>query len=77
MIYTPYKILPLNIVTSLKAGEGYIYILENNEPTKYNVQLGKTWGDKIEILNELSDDLEIIITDLSNYDPQKFELKKK
>jgi len=43
--------------------------------TNYAVDLWKVWWDKIEITSKLQKDLQIITTNISNFDDTKFELK--
>lgn len=69
-------LLPLNSVNVLDENSGFIYILKKDQPLKYNVSLGKIQWDMIEILSPLSPAMEIITSDISNYDKEKFKLKK-
>jgi len=70
------RLLPINIVGSLDSNKGFVNILKDWEPIKYDIELWKVRWDKVEINSKLPTSLEIITTDISNYDPQKFELKK-
>lgn len=69
-------LLPINSVNVLGESSGFIYILQKNQPLKYNVTIWKTQGDSIEILSPLSPAMEIITSDISNYDKDKFRFKK-
>ncbi len=41
------------------------------------ISLGSVYGDGIEVTEELPEDSELIISDISNYDPEKMILEKK
>lgn len=69
-------LLPLNAVNVLEENSGFIYILKKNQPLKYNISLGKIQWDMIEIVSPLSPAMEVITSDISNYDKEKFNLKK-
>lgn len=69
-------LLPLNAVNVLEENSGFIYILKKNQPLKYNVSLGKIQWDMIEILSPLSPAMEVITSDISNYDKDKFKLNR-
>lgn len=69
-------LLPLNSVNVLEENSGFIYIIQKNQPLKYNVSLWKIHWDSIEILSSLSPAMEIITSNISNYDKDKFKLKK-
>lgn len=69
-------LLPLNAVNVLEENSGFIYILKKNQPLKYNVSLWKIQWDMIEVLSPLSPAMEVITSDISNYDKQNFKLKK-
>jgi hypothetical protein len=69
-------LLPINSVNVLGESSGFIYILQKNQPLKYNVTIWKTQWDAIEILSPLSPAMEIITSDISNYDKDKFKFKK-
>ncbi|MFZ5341597.1 MAG: hypothetical protein ACOZBL_03460 [Patescibacteria group bacterium] len=38
------------------------------------ISYGKVWLDKIEVISELDPNLDMIITDLKNYDDKKFKI---
>lgn len=69
-------LLPLNSVNVLEENSGFIYVIQKNQPLKINVSLWKTQWDMIEILSPLSPAMEIITSDISNYDKDKFKFKK-
>ncbi len=66
-------LLPLQSVTALQEGKGFIYLLKDNQPERFDVELGQVWEDKIEILNSLPQNSTIISSDISNYNPEKFQ----
>ncbi len=61
--------LPLNIVHPLEMNKWYIYIMKDNKPEILNIELWKIRWDNIEIINQLSWDIEIITNDITNYNP--------
>ncbi len=61
--------LPLNMVHPLEMNKWYIYIMKDSEPEILNIELWKIRWDNIEILSELSLDIEIITNDITNYNP--------
>jgi len=75
-VYLPVKlenrVLPINVVTSVQNGEGYIYVLKDEKPIKYDVELGQTRGDKIEIISKLPVGMEVILSDVGNFDEEGF-----
>jgi multidrug resistance efflux pump len=68
--------LKLDSVNIITEGEWEIYILgTDGKPVKKQVKLGKIRGNIIEILDTFPDGTIIISSDMSNYDPAKFDLK--
>jgi len=71
-------LFPINMVKVLDAGKGQINILnENNEIKAKIVATGNIYGNYIEILEELPQDLQVITNYVDNYTPEKFTLKIK
>lgn len=70
------KVLPINIINIQKDWKWYVYIFKNEEAIKYEISLWKIRGDKIEITSTLPPKLQIITTDIGNYDSEKHLLKK-
>ena len=67
-------LLPISIVNTLSSNRGFIYILdEEKTPIKKEVDLWKVWWDRIEVLTDISD-FEIVTTDMSNFDENKFKI---
>ncbi len=74
--------LPITAITLLAPGQGEISVLESNESgdltiKKISVVLWTLWGDRVEILSDIPDNTEIILSDLKNYNPMDFVLRKK
>gem|GEM_PF-4571736 len=69
-------LLPINIVKVGQNNIANIYILENNKPKNIEVTVGKIWNDKIEILSGIENNMEIIISDVKNYDENKHNIIK-
>lgn len=68
---SPYTVLPLNAVTSLSDGEGYIWVIDGDELKKYTVSLGLVWWEYIEIIDEIPLDVQIVTSDVTNFDPRE------
>jgi multidrug efflux pump subunit AcrA (membrane-fusion protein) len=69
--------LPLDAISIIAEGEWEIQIYTSTGITRQSVQIGQTLGDKIEILSPLVDGMQVIITDMSNYDASKQTITKK
>jgi multidrug resistance efflux pump len=69
--------LPLDAVSIIAEGEWEIRIYTATGITREHVMIGQTLGDTIEIKTLLPSGTEVILTDLSNYDPAKQILTKK
>jgi hypothetical protein len=73
-------LLPLNIVTVLW-DTWYINILDETNSdfkiSKFDIKFWKIFGEYIEILSDIPDDLKIITSDISRYDNNRFEIKIK
>lgn len=79
-VHIPVKLekvtLPINSVTALQDGKGFIYLLSGGvEAVKTFVDLGQTRSDRIEITSNLPLNAQIITSDISNYNPEQFEFK--
>jgi len=70
-VRTPYPVIPINVVTILKRNEWLIQIWDGNQANPYRVNFGKVWWSNVEITSELDDDLELIISDIKNFNPNK------
>lgn len=69
-------LLPINIVKVLDAGKWQINILnQENKIEAKVVSTGNIYGNYIEILEELPQDLQVITNYVDNYTPEKFNLK--
>jgi multidrug resistance efflux pump len=70
-------ILPLRSVKIISEQEWEIAILsQSGGVERKSVRLGKLRGENIEILDTLPANIEIILTDISNYDPKKNTIQK-
>ncbi|MEF2175411.1 MAG: HlyD family efflux transporter periplasmic adaptor subunit, partial [Candidatus Absconditabacteria bacterium] len=67
-------ILPLNYSYIEGNGKGYIFILTGENFERLPVTFGKTWLDRIEILSEIDENLEMITSDIKNFDNRKFNI---
>jgi len=77
-----FPIIPITAVTLLAPGQWEISTLVVDEAgilsvKKISVVLGTLWGDRIEILSDLPDATQIILSDMKNYNPTDFVLRKK
>jgi len=68
------NILPLDVVTTLKNNSWFVYAVNDSGIFVQNISLGRAWGDYIEILSVVSGDLQIVLNDISNFDPKRFNL---
>lgn len=73
----PYILFPINLVEVVKPGTGFIKSYSWSAVANLEVQLWSIWWDEIEIRTSLDAGLDIITNNVSNYDPNKFELKLK
>lgn len=71
------NLLPINILRVNNDWKWVLNILENWELSKIEVELWESFYDKIEIISEINPDLEIITSNLENFDKEKFNLKIK
>ncbi len=76
-VKTQKTLVPLNIVEVTWEGKWQLQTFSWGVLGDYNIDLWKVWWDKIEITSKLDKDIEVITTDLSNYDENKFDLKIK
>lgn len=71
------QILDINLIKITWNSTWIINILQNNKIFFKEVDLWKSFDKKIEILTPLKEDEKIIITDIKNFDENKFNLKIK
>ncbi len=76
-VKTKQTLVPLNIVEVTGEGKWILQTLSWWVLWEYSIDLGKVWWDKIEITSKLDKNIEVITTNLSNYDEVKFDLKLK
>ena len=71
-------ILPLKSVKILSEQEWEIALLSKDNMISFKpVKLGRIVGDGVEIIDRLDPNLEVILSDLSNYDALKYTITKK
>lgn len=66
--------LPVNFVYPLTISKWYINIYSWDKIEKLNITIWSVIQDKIEILSELESWMKIIVSDVSNYDPNKHNI---
>lgn len=81
-IVSLFPILPITAVTLLAPGQGEISTLVLDEKgemgvKKLSVVLGTLSGNSIEILSDIPDGTQIILSDMKNYNSTDFVLRKK
>lgn len=78
-VTTDTMLVPVNIVTTQGDGQGYIQTLSGTTFAPIRVRLWKVYSDSIEILSCSEDckNLEIVLSDISNFDPTTFVIQKK
>ncbi len=79
---SPFPTLPITAVTLLAPGQGEISTLITDEAgvlsvKKISVVLGTLWGNRIEILSDMPDGTQIILSDMKNFNSTDFVLRKK
>ncbi|MFA6080386.1 MAG: HlyD family efflux transporter periplasmic adaptor subunit [Candidatus Gracilibacteria bacterium] len=79
---SPFPTIPITAVTLLAPGQGEISTLVTDETgvlsiKKISVVLGTLRGNRIEILSDLPNGAQIILSDLKNFNPTDFVLRKK
>lgn len=77
-----FPMVPITAVTILAPGQWEIATLVTDETgalsvKKISVVLGTLRGDRIEIISDLPDATQIILSDMKNYNPTDFVLRKK
>lgn len=73
-VITDRLVLPINYSYIEWNWRGYIYIMSWESFQRLPISYGKVWLDKIEVISELDPNLDMIITDLKNYDDKKFKI---
>lgn len=71
----PNILVPINMVEVVKPGLWFIKVFNNGKVENIEVELWAIWEDEIEILSWVDAGADIITNNISNYDPNKFELK--
>jgi TusA-related sulfurtransferase len=79
---SPFLTIPITAVTLLAPGQGEISTLVTDEAgvlsvKKISVVLGTLRGNRIEILSDLPDVTQVILSDMKNFNPTDFVLRKK
>lgn len=69
-------LLPINALKILPDNKAIIYGFVNGKIEEKEISLGQTYGDKIEVIDTLEDNFEIILTDIKNFNEEEFTLKK-
>ena len=73
----PYMLLPVNIIEVVRPGIGFVKIYNEGKIENLEVKLWKIWWEEIEIINGVQAWDDVITNSVSNYNPNKFELKLK
>lgn len=74
VVNTKNILLPINSVKIIEEGVGKISILSEGKIKEIDVRLGVMYGKNIEVYSDIPDDTEIILSDVSSFDPNKHEL---
>ncbi len=69
--------LPLDAVSIIAEWEWEISIYTSTGIIRTSINIWSTFGDTIEILDKIPNNTEIILTNMSNYDPLKQSIEKK
>lgn len=70
-------IIPLKAVTIVDNNRWQIFIWESGAVQTKTVSLGSVYGDGIEVIDVLPQGTKLIISDMSNYDPEKMTIEEK
>lgn len=71
------SVIPLKSVNIVDNNRWQIFLWNGASIEMKTISLGSVYGDGIEVTEELPEDSELIISDISNYDPEKMILEKK
>lgn len=73
------KLLPVRIIETIGDGKAQIKLLKETASgsviENQIIDLGGIWGNNIEVLSELDNDSQVIVSEVGNFDPLKFTLK--
>ncbi len=69
------KLLPLEVVTVVSAGEGVVKILEGDEIVEQAVELGKVFEDSVVVRGDFATGTQVVVSDVSRFDPAEYELE--
>ena len=70
-----YTLVPVNIIKVISDSKWILNIYNDWIIEEKELELGEVWWEYIEILSDLPDDLDIITSDISNFDDAKFKIK--
>lgn len=70
-IPTQYRVVPMDVVRVLSERKGEIQAYANGETKGIEIELGRIVGSSVEILSDIPEGTQIVMTNLSNYDPKK------
>ncbi len=76
-ISLPYSVLPLNVVTPISQNKWFVWLYDGTGLQRQDVILGRVWESYIEVLSGLSSWMDVVTTDVSYFDPLKFEISVK
>ena len=69
-------VLPINAITPISQYTGSIWILYGTGLQKIDVQIWRVRDDYVQIQSPLAPNLTVVLNDVSNFDEEKFVLKK-
>ncbi len=70
-----YMLVPVNAVKILPNNKGIVYRYIDGTIAEQEVTVGKIFGENIEILDVLEEDFEMILTDITQFSQDEYELK--
>jgi len=59
--HTNALLIPREAVLSARNSTGYIFVAENGRARKQTVQIGLSWGDKLEVIDGIVDSISVIV----------------
>ena len=71
-VETGKRLVPLNIIEVIGKGKGMINTISWGTVAQHEIKLWEVWWDSIEVISSLPSDMQVITTNLSNFDTNRF-----
>ncbi len=76
-IPTQYRVLPSSTIRILSESKGELQTFVSGALTPVSVDLGRVIADRMEIITKIDTTTQIVVSDVSNFDPKRSELVQK